>query len=112
VGAGGRWRALVGASHWLIVLTYALKLKVIMLVQKNAPVGEIKALKAGDVYMGSVIESVNKKGRIISFITKNGDLYSAHLKNKYYNVFRNERHKRKMEKLRGAFIPLDEPPPD
>jgi hypothetical protein len=81
-----------------------------MLVQKNAPVDEIKALKPGDVYMGSVIKSLKKKGRIITFTTDNGDLYNAHLKNKYYNVFRNERYKRKMEKLRGAAPPVTETP--
>jgi hypothetical protein len=72
-----------------------------MLVQRHAPVPEIKALKVGDVYMGSVIKTLQKKGRIITFITVEGDLYNAHMKNKYYNVFRNERSKRKIEKRRA-----------
>jgi hypothetical protein len=69
-----------------------------MLVQRHAPVPEIRALRVGDVYMGSVIKRLQKNGRIISFMTAEGDVYNAHLKNKYYNVFRNERHRRKMER--------------
>jgi hypothetical protein len=72
-----------------------------MLVQRNAPVPEIKALKEGDVYMGSVIKTLKKKGRIISFITVEGDIYNAHMKNKYYNVFRSDRSKRRHEKRRA-----------
>jgi hypothetical protein len=69
-----------------------------MLVQKHAPVPEIKALKAGDVYMGSVIKTLQKKGRIITFVPVEGDLYNAHMKNKHSNVFRPDRSKRKIEK--------------
>ncbi|MDR0383583.1 MAG: hypothetical protein LBH50_06310 [Spirochaetaceae bacterium] len=69
-----------------------------MLIQKYASEQEIRALKTGSVYMGSVITRLQKKGRIISFMTADGDVYNAHLKNKYYNVFRNERHRRKVER--------------
>jgi hypothetical protein len=49
-----------------------------------------------------------------------GDYYSAHLKNQYYNVFRNDRLKRKIEqrkaekaawKAAAASQPPQPPPP-
>jgi hypothetical protein len=46
--------------------------------------------------MDSIITSIKKKGTGLLFMTSNGNLYNAHYKNNYYNVFRNERHKKKV----------------
>jgi hypothetical protein len=66
-----------------------------MLVQKNASLEYIRRLKMGDTYMNSIITSIRKKGRGFLIMTSNGNLYNAHLKTNYYNVFKNERHKKK-----------------
>ena len=52
-------------------------------------------MKIGDTYMSSIITSIRKKGRGFLIMTSNGHLYNAHLKTGYYNVFKNERHKKK-----------------
>lgn len=69
-----------------------------MLVQKYAPVEYIRGLKVGGFYRNSIITLVKKKERTILFMTSNGNMYNAHYKNNYYNVFQNERHKKKVLK--------------
>jgi hypothetical protein len=66
-----------------------------MLVQKNASLAYIRGLKIGDTYRDSIITSIRKKDRGFLIMTSNGNLYNAHLKTNYYNVFKNERHKKK-----------------
>jgi hypothetical protein len=66
-----------------------------MLVQKNASMEYIRGLKVGDIYMDSIITSIRKKDRGFLIMTSNGNLYNAHLKTAYYNVFQTERHKKK-----------------
>jgi hypothetical protein len=66
-----------------------------MLVQKNASMEYIRGLKVGDIYMDSIITSIRKKDRGFLIMTSNGNLYNAHLKTAYYNVFQTDRHKKK-----------------
>ncbi|MDR1955945.1 MAG: hypothetical protein LBQ30_03740 [Treponema sp.] len=59
-----------------------------MLVYKGVPKEEIKKLKIGDFFVDSEIVHLQKNGRVVSIITKNGSVFNAHHKEFTYNVFK------------------------
>jgi hypothetical protein len=70
-----------------------------MLVRKGVPMKEIRFLKKGDFYIDGEIMSIQKTPRIVSIITSAGNLYNAHMKCGDYSVFRNDRYRRKRERM-------------
>jgi hypothetical protein len=68
-----------------------------MLIRKDAPKKEIRALKRGDFFIDGEIVSIHKTDRIISIITSADNLYNAHMKNGTYTVFLINRHKRMLK---------------
>jgi hypothetical protein len=73
-----------------------------VLLKKGVPKQEIKQLKAGDYYIDGVITFIQRKNNIVSFITDAGNLYNAHRKQGDYNLFRNDRYRRRKEKKQGV----------
>ncbi|MDR2786374.1 MAG: hypothetical protein LBB83_10725 [Treponema sp.] len=69
-----------------------------MLLFRDVPKEEIKKLKIGDFLIDSEIVSMKKGHYMISFVTKTGNLFTAHEKLKTYNVFK----KRKAEQKNAA----------
>jgi hypothetical protein len=70
-----------------------------MLVEKNVPMQEIRALKEGDFYIDGEIVSLRKQDRIISIVTSAGNLYNAHMKTGTYSVFKINREGEKRKKM-------------
>jgi hypothetical protein len=62
-----------------------------MLLQKGVPKEEIKKLKVGDFFIDSEIVSIKKGHYMLSFVTKTGNLFTAHEKLKTYNVFKKKK---------------------
>jgi hypothetical protein len=61
-----------------------------MLLYRDVPKEEIKKLKVGDFFIDSEIVSLKKGHYMISFVTKTGNLYTAHEKLKTFNVFKKK----------------------
>jgi hypothetical protein len=59
-----------------------------MLVLRGAPKEAIKKLRAGDFFMDSPIINIQKKPKLISIVTKPGNVFNAHEKPKAFNVFK------------------------
>ncbi|MDR2739245.1 MAG: hypothetical protein LBB68_05390 [Treponema sp.] len=59
-----------------------------MLVLRGVPKGEIRKLRVGDFFMGEEIVYTQRKSNLISIVTKNGGVFHAHEKPKYFNVFK------------------------
>jgi hypothetical protein len=74
----------------------------IMLLMKEVPNKEIRALREGDFFIDGEIVSIRRRNGIVSIITGTGNLYTAHTKPSGYSIFRNDRYRRKREKMNGG----------
>jgi hypothetical protein len=59
-----------------------------MLLYRDVPKETIKNLKVGDYFVDSEIVIIQKKGNLISIVTKAGSVFKAHQKTSAFNVFK------------------------
>ena len=69
-----------------------------MLLYRDVPKEEIKKLKVGDFFIDSEIVRLKKGHYMISFVTKTGNLFTAHEKLKTFNVFKKKNSEQKAAK--------------
>jgi hypothetical protein len=61
-----------------------------MLIMPDISRAEVKKLKKGDAFLGSEIVNIQRDGRLVSIVTRDGNAFTIHYKQTGCRVFKKK----------------------